>query len=191
MVHRIKYIPIVNIVDYFKEIRTLSGPIEYASLATYIALNIGCPEMHNVAYIEGDVSILGLSHFVHAHILREDHDHTISMLYERGTKVLRLPNSALLPHSCEQLTLQLDQLESARHNISGPPRTRGRAHREAAGQVLPQPQWDTGYESGILGYHGGGSSYYPHDIPGPSHRAGISTSTEFPHWYYPLERYII
>jgi hypothetical protein len=53
MVHRIKYIPIVNIVDYFKEIRTLSRPIEYASLATYIALNIGCPEMHNVAYIEG------------------------------------------------------------------------------------------------------------------------------------------
>jgi hypothetical protein len=137
------------------------------------------------------VPILGLSHFVHARILHEDHDHTISMLYERGTKVLRLPNSALLPHSCEQLTLQLDQLESARHSISGPPRTRGRAHREAAGQVLPQPQWDTGYESGILGYHGGGSSYYPHNIPGPSHRAGISASTEFPHWYYPLERYII
>jgi hypothetical protein len=53
MVHRIKYTPIADIVDYFKEICTLSGPIECTLLVTHIALNIGFPEMHNVAYIEG------------------------------------------------------------------------------------------------------------------------------------------
>jgi hypothetical protein len=36
----------------------------------------------------------------------------------------------------------------------------------------------------------GGSSYYPHGIPGPSHEVRTSASAEFPHWYYPLERYI-
>jgi hypothetical protein len=51
-------------------------------------------------------------------------------------------------------------------------------------------QWDTGYGSGLLGYQEGGSSYYPHSNPGPSHGAGTSASAEFSHWYYPLERYI-
>jgi hypothetical protein len=31
-------------------------------------MNIGCSEMANLAYIEGDVPILGLDHFVHVHI---------------------------------------------------------------------------------------------------------------------------
>jgi hypothetical protein len=65
MVHRIKYIPVADIVDYFKEIRALFGPIECTSLVTRIALNIGCSEMHKVAYIEGDVPIRGLSLSAH------------------------------------------------------------------------------------------------------------------------------
>jgi hypothetical protein len=36
--------------------------------------------MHNAAYIDGDVPILGLSHYVHAHVLREEPDHSISGL---------------------------------------------------------------------------------------------------------------
>jgi hypothetical protein len=96
MVHRIKYIPVGNIVDYFKEIHTLSRPIECTSLVTRIAQNIGCPEIHNVAYIEGYIPIIGLSHFVHAHVLREEPYHSISMLYEGGNKVLQLPNQAYL-----------------------------------------------------------------------------------------------
>jgi hypothetical protein len=35
-------------------------------------------------------------------------------------------------------------------------------------------------------YQEGGSSYYTHSTPGPSH--GAETSAH--HWYYPLERYI-
>jgi hypothetical protein len=103
MVHRIKDTPVADIADYFKEIRTLSGPIECTSLVTRISLNIGCPKMHKVPYIEGDVPILGLSHFVHAHVLREEPDHSISMLYEGGNKVLWLPNQAYLLRSCDQL----------------------------------------------------------------------------------------
>jgi hypothetical protein len=41
MVHMVKYTPVADIVDYFKEISTLSGPIECTSLVTRVALNIG------------------------------------------------------------------------------------------------------------------------------------------------------
>jgi hypothetical protein len=110
MVHRTKYTLVANIVDYFKEIRTFLGPIECTSLVTRIALNLGCEEMDTVSYIAGDVPILSLSHFVHPHILREEPDRSISMLYEGGSKVLRLPNLALALHSFEQLTFQLDRM---------------------------------------------------------------------------------
>jgi hypothetical protein len=168
MVHRIKYILVADIVNYFKEIYTLCGPIECTSLVTRITLNIGCPEMRNMAYIEGEVHILGLSHFVHAHVLREEPDHSISLLYEGGNKVLRLPNQAYLLCSCDQLIVQLNTLENAHRSISGPPCTHRCAQREAAGQTPSQPQWDTKYMSGLPGYQEGGSSYYPHGTPGPS-----------------------
>jgi hypothetical protein len=66
-------------------------------------MNLGCPEMANLAYIEGGVPILGLDHFVHMHILREEPDYSVSMLY--GCKAIRLPNPTLLVYSCESLTL--------------------------------------------------------------------------------------
>jgi hypothetical protein len=45
-------------------------------------MNLRCPKMANLAYIEGDVPILGLDHFVHTHILHEEPDHSLSMLYD-------------------------------------------------------------------------------------------------------------
>jgi hypothetical protein len=72
-------------------------------MVTRIAMNLGCPEMANLAYIEGDVPIPGLDHFVHAHILIEETDYSGSMLY--GRKAIRLPNPALRLYSCERLTL--------------------------------------------------------------------------------------
>jgi hypothetical protein len=62
-------------------------------MVTRIAMNLGCLEVPNLPYIEGDVPILGLDHFVHAHILREEPNHSLSMLY--GPKAIRLPNSGL------------------------------------------------------------------------------------------------
>jgi hypothetical protein len=56
-------------------------------------MNLGCLEMANLAYIEGDVPILGLDHFVHVHILREEHDYFVSMLY--GCKAIQLRNPTL------------------------------------------------------------------------------------------------
>jgi hypothetical protein len=81
----------------------MSGPIGCTSMVTRIAMNLGCPEMANLAYIEGDVPILGLDHFVHAHILHEEPDYSISMMY--GCKAIWLPNSSLQLYSCESLTL--------------------------------------------------------------------------------------
>jgi hypothetical protein len=77
--------------------------------------------------------MLGLSHFVHVHVLHEEPNHSVSMLYEGGNKVLRLPNEAYLLRSCDQLIVQLNTLENARRSISGPPCTRGRARVLLAG----------------------------------------------------------
>jgi hypothetical protein len=130
MVNRIKYTHVSDIVDYIKDVHKMLGPIECTSMVTRIALNLGYPKMANLAYIKGDVPILGLDHFVHAHILREEPDHSLSMLY--GHKVIRLPNTGLRLYSCESLTLQFDQMGEARYSFAGPPRTRGRARMEAA-----------------------------------------------------------
>jgi hypothetical protein len=62
-------------------VHKMLGPIECTSMVTRIAMNLGCPEMANLAYIEGDVPILGLDRSVHTHILREEPDHSLSMLY--------------------------------------------------------------------------------------------------------------
>jgi hypothetical protein len=75
-------------------------------------------------YIEGDVPILGLDHFLRTHILHEGPNYSISMLYEGGNKVIQLPNPTLALYSCQQLTLQLTRMEDARRRYSGPPHTR-------------------------------------------------------------------
>jgi hypothetical protein len=80
MVNRIKYTLVADIVDYFKNMHNMSGPIMCTSMVTRIAMNLGCSEMANLAYIEGDVPILGLDHFVHVHILCKEPDHSLSML---------------------------------------------------------------------------------------------------------------
>jgi hypothetical protein len=103
MVNKIKYTPVVDIVNYFKNVHKLSGRIECTSMVTWIAKNLRCTEMANLAYIEGNVHILDLDHFVHVHILRQEPDHSLSMLY--GRKVIRLPNPGLRLYSCESLTL--------------------------------------------------------------------------------------
>jgi hypothetical protein len=127
MVNRIKYTPVADIVDYFTNVSKILGPIECTSLVTRIAMNLGYSDL---AYIERDVPILGLNHFVHTRILLEEPDYSVSMLY--GRKAIRLPNPVLQLYSCESLTLQFDRMGEARHNFMGPPRTRGRAHMEVA-----------------------------------------------------------
>jgi hypothetical protein len=123
MVNRIKYTPATDIVDYFKNMHKMLGPIMCTTMVTRIAMHLGCPEMANLAYIEGDVPILGLDHFVHVRILHEEPDDSLSMLF--GRKAIRLLNPALRLYSRESLTLQFDQMEEACHNFIGPPRTRG------------------------------------------------------------------
>jgi hypothetical protein len=61
MVNRIKYTPVADIVNYFKNVHIMSGPSECTSMVTRIAMNLGCPEMANLAYIVGDVPIFVLT----------------------------------------------------------------------------------------------------------------------------------
>jgi hypothetical protein len=63
MVNRIRYTPIADIIDYFKNVHKMLGPIKCTSVVTRIAMNLGCPEMGILTYIEGDVPVLGLDHF--------------------------------------------------------------------------------------------------------------------------------
>jgi hypothetical protein len=100
MANKIEYTPVADIVNYFTNASKISGPIDCTSLVTWIAMN---PGYSDLVYIEGDVPVLGLDHFVHAHILREEPDYSVSMLY--GHKVIQLPNPALRLYSCESITL--------------------------------------------------------------------------------------
>jgi hypothetical protein len=93
MLNRINYTLVADIVNYFKNMHKILGPIECISMVTQIAMNLRCPEMANLAYIEGDVPILSLDHFVNTHILREEPDHSLSMLY--GRKAIRLSNMGI------------------------------------------------------------------------------------------------
>jgi hypothetical protein len=68
MVNRIKYTLVADIVAYFKNVHKISGLIKCTSMVTRIAMNIGCPEMANLAYIEGDVLDLGPVHSPCAHL---------------------------------------------------------------------------------------------------------------------------
>jgi hypothetical protein len=128
MVNRIKYTPVADIVDYFKNVHKMSRPIECTNMVTRVAINLGCPEMANLAYIEVDVPDLGLDHFVHSQILREEPDHSLSIIY--GHKAIRLPNPGLRLYSCESLILQFDWMGEVRHSFAGPPCTHMRAHME-------------------------------------------------------------
>jgi hypothetical protein len=53
MVNRIKYTPVADIVDYFKNEHKMSGLIECTSMVTRIAINLWCLKTANLAYIEG------------------------------------------------------------------------------------------------------------------------------------------
>jgi hypothetical protein len=84
MVNRINYTPVADIAEYFTNVSKISGPIECTSLVTWIAMNLGYTDL---AYNEGDVPVLGLDHFVHAQILCEEPNYSVSMLY--GHKVIK------------------------------------------------------------------------------------------------------
>jgi hypothetical protein len=122
-VNSIKYILVADIVDYVKNVHKMSGPIVCISMVTQIAMNLGCLKMANLAYIEGDVPVLGLDQFVHAHILREEPNHSLSVLY--GHKAIRLLIPVLRPYSYESITLYFGWMGEAHHSFPGPPRTRG------------------------------------------------------------------
>jgi hypothetical protein len=64
----------------------------------------------------GDVPILDLDHFVHAHIMHDEPNYSISMLYVH--KAIRLPNPALQLYSCESLTLQFDRMGEVQDHLA-------------------------------------------------------------------------
>jgi hypothetical protein len=49
MVNRIKYTPVADIINFFKNVHKMSGSIECTSMVTRIAMNLGCSKMANLA----------------------------------------------------------------------------------------------------------------------------------------------
>jgi hypothetical protein len=148
-----------------------------------------------VADIEVAVPVLCIDHFVHAHILHEEPDHSISMLYHR--KAIWLPNLALCVIFLWKSYTTVWSDGEAHHSFTGPPCTHGWDRREAAQHNTTtaqshsqEPQWDTGYESGYSGYCEGGSKYPSCGYSEPSLRVGTSAFARYPDKYSPLERYI-
>jgi hypothetical protein len=88
MVNRIKYTPVADIVDYFKNVHKILGPIECTSMVTQIAMNLECPEMANLAYIVGDVPDHGLDHFCsRAYLARGTQSFFINVVWSQGDPV--------------------------------------------------------------------------------------------------------
>jgi hypothetical protein len=87
MVHRIKYTPIADIVDYFKNVHKMLGPIECTSMVTQITMNLGCLEVVNLAYIEGHLPILGMTISSGAHLARGTWSFFIYVVWLQGDPV--------------------------------------------------------------------------------------------------------
>jgi hypothetical protein len=85
MVNRIKYTPVGDIVDYFKNVDKISGPIECTSMVTRIAMNLGCPNMTNLAYTEGMYLFLVLTS--HAHLARGTRSFFIYVVWSQDDQV--------------------------------------------------------------------------------------------------------
>jgi hypothetical protein len=89
MVNRIKYTPVADIIDYIKNMHKISGPIECNSMVTQIAMNLECPEMANLAYIDGNVPDLGLDHFCpRAYLARGTRLFFIYVVWSQGDPVI-------------------------------------------------------------------------------------------------------
>jgi hypothetical protein len=87
MVHRIKYTPIADIVDYFKNVHKMLGPIECTSMVTRITMNLGCLEVVNLAYIKGHLPILGMTISSGAHLARGTWSFFIYVVWSQGDPV--------------------------------------------------------------------------------------------------------
>jgi hypothetical protein len=183
MVNRIKYTPIADSVNYFKNVHKMLGPIKCTSMVTQIAINLGCPKMANLAYIEGDVPILGLDHFVHVHILREEPDHSYlcCMVTRRSSYLTRAFDWTLLKAlhysliGWERHTTALQDHLPLAGKLVWRQHSRPRLHHRL---TLRSP-------SGTLGV--GVATQVTMRV---SLQAGTSTSARYPDWYTPLDWYI-
>jgi hypothetical protein len=88
MVNRIKYTPAANIVDYFKNVHKMSGPIECTSMVTRIAMNLGCPEMPTWPTLRGMCLILVLTIFSRAYLARGAQSFFIYVVWSQGDPVI-------------------------------------------------------------------------------------------------------
>jgi hypothetical protein len=195
MVHKIKYTPVLDIVEYFKAAPKREHEVQCTSMVTRIAHNLGCLEGATLIYLNGQAPTVGVDSFIRAHLMTRGGDGNLYMKYPKSSVEVALPAAHLALYSVESLTLQLEDRQPPRHSVSGGPHTRSRVRREEEARqrgpapLNPQhPPWDTEYGGGS-GYHGGGSFYKAHGYS--DYGAGPSHSARYPPGYEPLERDIL
>ena len=112
---------------------TSKSPIDITSLVTRIARYVSVLENAQVTYrpaIDEYRTLIGLDHFVHAHMMHEGPGNSVFMCYPGFERELELPCPKLSLYSMKRLTLQMEKKEPARHSTASP-MTRGRIRCDA------------------------------------------------------------
>jgi hypothetical protein len=167
MVKRIKYTPVADIVEYFKNVHKMSGPIECTSMVTRIAMNLGCPEMANLTYIVGDVLFLALTIlFTRTTCVRNPIILYLCYMVARRSGYLTQAFDCTLVKVSHYSFIRWERRATAsQDHLTLTGELAWRQHMTMPQAHPQEPQWDTGYGGGYWGYHEGGSYYPSHIYP--------------------------
>ena len=111
----------------------MTGPIEYTSLVTRIASNMGVLDGNPVPFIEEPRVMIDEAYLVQGHTHKKGPDDSLIFFCLGYAKEILLPNVGYHLYNCHSLTTPLvPQEESRRQSVSGLPGrvTRSRAKRE-------------------------------------------------------------
>jgi hypothetical protein len=102
MAKKIRYSSVMGMVSHWQKMITSKSPINMTSLVTHIARYVGVLENAQVTYLsltEEYRTIIGLDHFIHAHMMREGPGNSVFICYSEYDKEFELP--------CPKLSLSL------------------------------------------------------------------------------------
>jgi hypothetical protein len=195
MVNRIKYTPIANIIDYFKNVHKMSGPTSVPPWS------LGLPRILCIQKWPTSPTLRGMYLLL-----------VLTILFTR-TSCVRNP---IILYLCCMVARQSGYLTRAfdctlvkvlHYSLIGWERctTASQDHPALMGELvwrrqsrprlhcrltLRSPSGTLGMGGGYSSYHEAGSYYPSQGYPEPSLQARISTSARYPNWYAPLERYV-
>ena len=145
MVNKIKYSPVMTMVEVWQRMVTTRATIDITSLVTRLATRIGALDGAQITYLSTSPeyqSCIGLDHFVQGHLLREGPNNRLFMCYPGFHDEIELPCPELALKKVKSLTLQLRRKEPPRRSVAGPAtRRRDTRNDDEAGPSEPHQQY--------------------------------------------------